>query len=195
MAASRSVDHAARDDAVEIFGAPVLLGGRRDARVGCLGSRHRRAPRSRRRAACATRGAKVGVRHGSVDQQRFGGAADAGAPQLGIQHERLGPVEIGAAVERTGAQALRDGRRPARAPPLRPAPPAPCRRAARSRRGCRRARPAWRPTAARSRVGTSVMAASGRPAPRRPSTRQAWMARDGDGSSPSRRAGCRRCRP
>ncbi len=34
-----------------------------------------------------------------------------------------------------------------------------------------------RPTAARSRVGTSVIAASGRPASRRPCARQSWIAR------------------
>ena len=148
------------------------------ARIDACASRHRRALRSRHRAAWRPAAARCVGRAGAIDQQRLGGAADAGAAHLGVEHDRLRHVEVGAPCRHRRGRCLRDARTPARAPRPARARPGPCRRAARSRRSRRRGRRASCPTAARSRVGTSWIACV-RQVRRRagPSTSAAWIAR------------------
>ena len=109
-----------------------------------------------------TSGLSIVGRGGAIDQQRFGGAAHAGAAHLGVEHDLLRHVEVGGLVDVDVARRLPDARTPARAPrparaPTRPLPPrgtitsmSPSRPASIS------------PTAARSRVGTSWIASSGK---------------------------------
>ena len=85
-----------RQDRVQILGAPVLLGGRRGTRLerahhlvaadGAAGGDQR--CQHRRQQALG------GV---AVDQQRLGGAAHAGAAQLGVDRDRHRHGRIGAA--------------------------------------------------------------------------------------------------
>jgi hypothetical protein len=103
-----------------------------------------------------------------IDQQRLGGAADPGAPHLGVEQDGLGHVELGRPVHVDMADALE--MREHRHPRLR------LHRATRllpprgTMTSMAPSRPASIiPTAARSRVGTSAMAASGRAAARSPS--------------------------
>jgi hypothetical protein len=128
---------------------------------------------------------------GRVDQQRLGGAADAGAAQLGVQHDRARHVEVGGAIHVDVADALEVA----------------------DHRHARLLLHARDEALAAARhdhvdvvghagehvadgravlVGTSWMQASGRPAARSPSTRQAWIACSSDGSR-CRRAGSPRC--
>ena len=117
-----------------------------------------------------------------------------GAPGLGVQHHRDGLFPDRRRGRHRRGRCLRDGQRPAPAPRAAPARPAPCRHAARSRRYAPVAR-SIAPTISRSRVGTSWIAVSGRPAAASPSTRQAWIAVARLRSFPSRRAGSPRCPP
>ena len=171
-----AVDDLRRDDAVEIFGRPVFLGRGFHARVGLLHvgvaahlaagiEQHRderlehASPRRRDRPAASRRRRR----------RRCGASwrsARSSSPSRGRRPCR-----------HRHAPRLRDARTPARAPRPARGRPGPCRRAARSRRYCRRGPASIRPTAARSRVGTSWIASSGRSAARRPSTSAAWIAR------------------
>src|SRR5882762_4292655 len=137
-----AVHHFGGDDRVLIFGIPVFVGGRLHPGIGALYGVV---------AADLATGVdqhldqrlEAGRRALAIDQQGFGGAADAGTSHLGVQHDRLRHFEIGGMITST--------------PPFNPV--------------------SSRPTADRSRVGTSVIAASGRSASRNPCTRQSWIAR------------------
>ena len=112
----------------------------------------------------------------AIDQQGLGGAADAGAPHLGVEHDLLRHVGLGAWRRHRHGRCLPDARIPARALPPARARPGSCRRAARSRRYCRTGPASIAPTASRSRIGTSWIASSGSLATRRPA-RQSRMDR------------------
>ena len=62
----------------------------------------------------ATSGLQVGGGAGAVDQQRLGGAADAGAAHLGVEHDALRHLEIGRGVHEDVADAfeMREDRHP-----------------------------------------------------------------------------------
>ena len=117
----------------------------------------------------------MGGRDGPVDEQGLGGAADAGAPHLGIAAPAPSPFR----------DRRRDRHRHARSPSRwanTGTRASSCTRATRllPPRGTITSRLPPRPfsispTAARSRVGTREIAASGRPAARRPSTRHSWI--------------------
>ena len=101
-------------------------------------------------------------RRRAIDQQGLGRAADAGAAQLGVQHDALRHVERGRLVDIDVADAfeMREHRHARLL--LHARRPGSCRRAARCT-SMLPSRPASiMPTAARSRVGTSEIAASGR---------------------------------
>ena len=89
-----AVDDARRDDGVEIFGVPVLLGGRLTrASTFCTAA----SPRTSQPASSShcTTGARCVAAQARVDQQGLGGAADAGAAQLGVHHDLARHGEIG----------------------------------------------------------------------------------------------------
>ena len=130
-----------------------------------LEQRRRSAPADGRRAPCAST-SSVSV-----------------APQtpvrriLALTTMRLGHGQVGAAVDVGVADALQVREHRHARLLLHARRPGSCRRAARSRRW-QPSRPfSISPTASRSVVGTSWMAASGRPAARRPRARHTWMAR------------------
>ena len=98
IAPSSAVDDLRRDDRVEIFGAPVLFARRSDGRVGRL----RRLVAAHRAARGEQRLDERGEhrrRGGAVDQQRLGGAADAGAPHLRIDDDPDRLVEVRRAID------------------------------------------------------------------------------------------------
>ena len=190
-----AVDHLDGDDGVEIFGRPVLLAA--PASRARSAARTASSPRTSQPASSSIVDQRLEMRRrdGAIDQQRLGGAADAGAPHLGVEHDRLRHVERRRPCRHRRGRCLRDARTPARAPPPARARPGSCRRAARSRRWCRRGR---RASSRRRRGRGSAPAGSrlrGRPAAVSPATMAAWIARDWSAGSPSRRAGSRRCRP
>ena len=136
------------------------------------------SPRTSQPASSRSRNERCEMRRraGAIDQQRLGRAADAGAAQLGVQHDRRAPWRDRRRDRRTRGSCPRGGRSPARAPRSARARPGSCRRAARSRRcsrSCRRA--CRRPPRDRSSA-RSWMQASGSPAASSPDTRQAWIA-------------------
>ena len=110
---------------------------------------------------------------GPVDQQRLGRAADAGAAHLGVDDDRRGHVEVGGRVDIDVADAFEMGedRHPRLGLHARDEALAAARHD--DVDGAVEAG-SIAPTAARSVVGTSWIAASGRPAARRPAT-QAGM--------------------
>ena len=82
----QTVDDAQSDDRVEIFGPPIVFARRRHARVGLAGGRiaaHRAARLDQR----LDQGLQHERRGGAVDEQRFGGAADAGPPHLSVDRD------------------------------------------------------------------------------------------------------------
>ena len=85
--------HAHRDDGIQVFGIPVLLGRGRHARID---RRTRRI--AAHRAAGVEQGTdqrrKMGGHAAPVHQQRFRRAAHAGAPQLGVQHDVLRHLQV-----------------------------------------------------------------------------------------------------
>ncbi len=79
-----AVDHAHREDRVEILGRPIVFGrGERErverARFGVA------ANLAAGRVQIGEDRRQVRGRDGAIDQQRFGRAADAGAPHLGVE--------------------------------------------------------------------------------------------------------------
>jgi len=93
-----AVDDTNGEDRVEVFGAPVLLGCRRDLAVECqnLGIA----------AQIAARGAQIGEdrrqdrrRDLAVDQQGLGGPADRHPAHLGVEHDRPCLHGVGRAVD------------------------------------------------------------------------------------------------
>ena len=92
------VDHLGGDDRVEIFGRPILLGRRPDARIGGLRVRIA-AHLAARIDQHADQRRKQLRRDRAVDQQRLGGAANPGAPHLGVENDRLGHSGLGALVD------------------------------------------------------------------------------------------------
>ncbi len=140
---------------------PVVVGRRHHARIGGAG----RVVAAHLAAGVDQHGdqrLQVASREPAVDEQRLGRAADAGAAHLGVQHDLFCHREVGGRVDVDVADAfqMREHRHARLA--LHARRPGSCRRAARSRRSCRRGRRADRPTAARSRVGTSWIASAGR---------------------------------
>ena len=100
------VDHADGDDRREVLGIPVLLGGFFDLQIGdgavlgervvgaCVGA-HLDSGGGQR-----AEHARQEVSGGAfVYEQRLGGVADAGALGLGVEHDRLCLLEIGAGVD------------------------------------------------------------------------------------------------
>ena len=82
------------------------VAGRTRAIDRCASPR-RRAPRSRASSSVVDeRRAGACARPRAVDQQRLGRAADAGAPQLRVQHDRARHLEVGVAVDVDVADAL-----------------------------------------------------------------------------------------
>ena len=93
-----AVDHLGGDDRVLIFGVPVFVGGGlHPASARCTAA----SPRTSQPASISisTSGLRLRRRAGAIDQQGLGGAADAGAAHLGVQHDRLGHLEIGGVID------------------------------------------------------------------------------------------------
>ena len=176
-----AVDHAGGDDGVEIFGAtsPPRVAGFTRASAALHGgvAAHFAAGVEQH----GDQRLEMRRRHGAIDQQRLGRAADAGAPHLGVEHDGLGHVERGGLVDIDMADAfeMREHRHArfglhARDQALAAARHDDVDGAVETVQHHRRRR--------RGRaVGTSWIAASGRSAARRPSTSAAWMARTSDG--------------
>ena len=159
-----AVDDAGGDDRVEIFGAQSSSRRRLHARVGACAAA---SPRTSQPASISMVDQRLEIvaGAGAIDQQRLGGAADAGAAHLRVQHDGLRHGELGGAVHIDVTRRLRDARTPARALRSARVRPGSCRRAARSRRWRRRAprascprrrgrasaRAQWRPPAGRLR--------------------------------------------
>ncbi len=81
-----TVDHAHRDDRIQILGVPVLFGRRAHPRIDLLHggiAAHFAAGLQQ----ILDQGPEVRRDTGAIHQQGLGGAADAGTPQLGIQHD------------------------------------------------------------------------------------------------------------
>ena len=162
-----AVDHAHRDDGVEVFGAPVLLGGRLHARIGAPAPPHRRAVRSRRRPAPSA-AAAAGAAHAARSTSSV-----SAAPQMPVRRS-LAFTTIARAMSRSASRSTYTWHSPSRWP-ITGTRASACTRSTRLRppRGTITliAGPGPRascPTAARSVVGTSWMAAAGRPASRSP---------------------------
>ncbi len=87
-----AVHHLGGNDGVEIFGRPVLLARGLRARVGGLhgGIAAHLAARIDQHG---DERLEVRRRGGAIDQQCLGRAAYAGAPHLGVEHDRLRHVE------------------------------------------------------------------------------------------------------
>src|SRR5215472_16773811 len=84
-----AIDHPGGENGVEIFGAPVLLGRRLDAPIHRL----HRGVATDLAAGIEQHGNQRPEQFagaGAIDQQRLGGAADAGAAHFGVEHDRLG---------------------------------------------------------------------------------------------------------
>ena len=190
-----AVDHLRGDDGVEIFGRPVLLGRRLDARI----DRARRRVAAHLAARIEQHGhqrRKMRRRRRRIDQQRLGGAAHAGAPHLGVEHDRLRPCRASARrVDVDVADAFEMGEH-------------------RHARFLLHARDQALAAARHDHVDGAVEAREHHPDRRAVARRHqldrslgqarlcagrrrsaAWMARVGADSSPSRRAGSRHCRP
>src|SRR5215216_506032 len=93
-----AVDDTRGDDRVEILGIPIVVGRRLHPRVDLLHGvvaahlaagfeQHLDQRLQIRSSGCA------------IDQQGLGGAADAGAAHLGVQHDRLGHLEFGGSID------------------------------------------------------------------------------------------------
>ena len=93
-----AVDDAHRNDRVEIFGPPVLLGRRRHAGIGLA-----RGPIAPHRAALDDQRLDERLQHGgrrvAVHEQRFCGAADARAAHLRVDDDANRLVEIGRPID------------------------------------------------------------------------------------------------
>ena len=97
MASSTPVDHAHGDDRIQIFGVPVLFGRRAHPLVDLLHgviAAHLAAGRQQ----ILDQRRQVRRDAGPVHQQRLGGAADAGAPQLGVEHDGARHGQVGVPV-------------------------------------------------------------------------------------------------
>ena len=175
--AVNAVDGFDGDDGIEIFLTAVV--GRRpfDTRIDLWAAASPRTSQPASSKPLTSGGRKSSVRV-LVDEQALRRAADAGAPHLGVEDELDRHVEFGAAVDVGVADAFEmreDGNARLVLHALDEALAA-----ARHDHvdGAVRPRSMW-PTASRSVVGTSWIAASGRPAARKPATRQAWIATRG----------------
>jgi hypothetical protein len=89
-----AVDDTGGDDGVEIFGAPILFHGWRDARIGRLHGLVA-AHGAARVEQHGNQGLEMRLDTGPVHQQRLGRTADAGAAHLGVQHDGLRHLQIG----------------------------------------------------------------------------------------------------
>ena len=95
------VDDADRELEREVLGVPVLIARGVDRHVAGRGPSALVAVQRRRRPRC--RASKVPGqergRHVGVHEQRLGRVADARPLQLGVEHDRLGVLEVGARVD------------------------------------------------------------------------------------------------
>ena len=188
------IDHAHREDGVEIFGAPVLFGRRLGRRDRARARHRRRGSRSRALCRSARIGGNMGLGDGAVDQQ-------ASRPRRRSPVRRIlafstilrafSEIGLGVDIDVADAFEMRDHRHTALA--LHPLDQRARRRAARSRR-CASAMPSIMPTAARSRGRHKLDRRLGQAGRLRARRRRRQRSPARNGSSPSRRAGWRHCR-
>ena len=93
-----AVDGFHRDDGIEKFAAIVVGDGGLDARIDGDGRGVATDLAAGIEQRLDERRQEVRVRT-TIDEQAFGGAADAGPPQLAVEDERNGDIEVGAAVD------------------------------------------------------------------------------------------------